>query len=163
MSASGEVPLVISQPTITFLGLVEEAARDTYDKTISAKEKLAKLNFTSSCEEVYKEFKRSYLDKIQPGSSTAIVLDPNKIKSWWQPTPWVLTGGSFRIPSNILAVAIPLVKDGNPRIEYYNFRGRTSPVDWNVGSVIYLAGDASLITDGRGNTSFIFLMFTMYT
>ncbi|TVY14151.1 hypothetical protein LARI1_G007777 [Lachnellula arida] len=163
MSASGEAPLVILQGTPAFLGFVEKAARDTHNKTSSTREKLAKLDFTSSCEDVHKEFKRSYLDKIQPGSSTAMILDPNKIKSYWQPTPWVLTGGSFRIPSDISAVAIPLVKDGNPRIEYYDSRGVTSPVDWNVGSVIYLAGDASLITDGRGNTSFIFIMFTMDT
>jgi hypothetical protein len=101
--------------------------------------------------------------QIQPGSSTAAILDPNKIKSWWQPTPWVLTGGSFRIPSDIAAVAIPLEKVGNPRIEYYDSREVTWSVDWNVGSVIYLAGEASIITDGRGNTSFIFVMFTMDT
>ena len=64
MSASGEASLVISQPTPAFLGLVEKAARDTHDKTSSAREKLAKLDFTSSCEDVHKEFKRSYLDKV---------------------------------------------------------------------------------------------------
>ncbi|KAH8653949.1 hypothetical protein BGZ60DRAFT_158476 [Tricladium varicosporioides] len=163
MSASGEAPLVISQPTPAFLDLVGKAARDTHDKTISTKEKLAKLGFTSRCEDVHKEFKKSYLDKIQPGSSTATVLDPNKIVSWWQPTTWVLTGGSFRIRSKVSAVVIPLVKDGNPRIEYYDHRGVTSSVDWNVGSVIYLAGDSSLMSDGCGNTSFIFFLFTMET
>jgi hypothetical protein len=64
MSASREVPLIISQPTSTFLGLVEKAARDTHNKTISAKEKLTKLDFTSSCGDVHKEFKGSYLDKV---------------------------------------------------------------------------------------------------
>jgi len=39
-------------------------ARKTHDKTISTKEKLAKLGFIRSYEEVYKEFKRCYLDKI---------------------------------------------------------------------------------------------------
>ena len=101
--------------------------------------------------------------QIQPGSSTAAILDPNKIKSWYQPTTFVLTGGSFRIGNKTSAVAIPLVKDGNPRIEYYDSRGVTYSIDWNVGSVIYLAGDASLITDGHGNTSFIFWGFTMDT
>ena len=62
--SSREAPLVTSQPTPTFLGLVEKAARDTHDKTISAKEKLVKLDFTSSCEDVQKEFKRSYMDKV---------------------------------------------------------------------------------------------------
>ena len=61
------------------------------------------------------------------------------------------------------AVAVPLMKDGNPRIEYYDPRGVTSSVDWNVGSVIYLAGDSSLMSDGCGNTSFIFFLFTMDT
>jgi len=60
-------------------------------------------------------------------------------------------------------VAIPLVKVGNPRIEYLDSLGVTWSVDWKVGSVIYLAGDSSLMSDGRGNTSFIFLMFTMDT
>jgi hypothetical protein len=32
--------------------LVEKAARDTYDKTISVKEKLVKLDFTNSYEDV---------------------------------------------------------------------------------------------------------------
>jgi hypothetical protein len=64
MSASREVPVIISQPIPTFLGLVEKAARDAHDKTISVKEKLIKLDFTSSCKDVYNEFKRSYLDKV---------------------------------------------------------------------------------------------------
>ena len=64
MSASREVPIIISQPTPTFLGLVEKAARDTHDKTISAREKLVKLDFTSSYANVHNEFKRSYLDKV---------------------------------------------------------------------------------------------------
>jgi len=45
---------------------VEKAAYDTHDihdKTIFAKEKLVKLDFINSCKDVYKEFKRSYLDK----------------------------------------------------------------------------------------------------
>jgi hypothetical protein len=46
------------------LGLVKEAARDNHDKTISVKEQLAKLDFTRSCEEVQKEFKRSYLENV---------------------------------------------------------------------------------------------------
>lgn len=58
-------------------------------------------------------------------------------------------------------MAIPLVKDGSPRIEYFDSRGVTSSVDWNIGSVIYMAGDLSLMSDGCGNTSFIFLLFTM--
>jgi hypothetical protein len=56
--------LAISQPTPTFLDLVEKAARDSHDETISAKEKLAKLDFTSSCDDMQKEFKRSYLDTV---------------------------------------------------------------------------------------------------
>ena len=64
MSVSREAPLITSQLTLTFLGLVEKAACNTYNKMISAKEKLVKLDFTSSCKDVYNEFKRSYLDKV---------------------------------------------------------------------------------------------------
>jgi len=64
MSASREAPLITSQPTDIFLRLVEKAARDTHDKTISAKEQLVKLDFTSSCEDVQNEYKRSYQDKV---------------------------------------------------------------------------------------------------
>lgn len=64
MSAGRQVPHITSQPTPTLLGLVQKAARDTHDKTISAKEKLAKLDFTSSCGDVQMEFRRSYLDKV---------------------------------------------------------------------------------------------------
>jgi len=38
--------------------------RDIQDKTISAQEKLTKLQFASSCEDVQKEFKRSYVDQV---------------------------------------------------------------------------------------------------
>jgi hypothetical protein len=64
MSISREASLVISQPTPAFLGLVKKAARDNYDKTLSTKEKLAKLDFTYSCKDVEKEFKRSYLNNV---------------------------------------------------------------------------------------------------
>ncbi|KAF4625680.1 hypothetical protein G7Y89_g12484 [Cudoniella acicularis] len=142
-----EVLLVISQPTPLFLSLVEKAAHDNYDKTISDTNTITKLDFTGSCGDVQKEFKRSYLDSV----------------GLWQPSTFVLTGGSFRIQEKLSAVAIPLVKDGSPRIEYYDSRRVTSPVDWNIGSVIYLAGDSSLMSDGYGNTSFILLLFTMKT
>ncbi|KAH7364911.1 hypothetical protein BKA65DRAFT_573543, partial [Rhexocercosporidium sp. MPI-PUGE-AT-0058] len=162
MSAYREGSLTISQPTTTFLRLVEQAARDCRESTISAKKKpVTKIDFTRSCADVQKEFVRSYQDKINSSSSTAMVFDPNKIESWWIPEVFVLTEGPFRIPPLTSAVAIPLVKDGNPRIEYYDSRGVTSSIDWNVGSVIYLAGDSSLKSDGCGNTSFIFLLFKM--
>jgi hypothetical protein len=56
--------LVISQPTPTFLSLVQKAARDNHDKTISAKEQLPKLDFTSNCEDVQKELEKSYLNNV---------------------------------------------------------------------------------------------------
>jgi len=64
ISTSKEAPLIISQLIPTFLGLVKKAACNIHDKMISAKEKLVKLDFTSSYEDVYNEFKRSYLDKV---------------------------------------------------------------------------------------------------
>jgi hypothetical protein len=57
--------LTISPPTNHFLHLVEKAAVDCRDQTISAKEKpVTKLNSTNSCEDVQKEFKRSYQNKV---------------------------------------------------------------------------------------------------
>jgi hypothetical protein len=64
MFTSKEVLVVISQLIPTFLGLIKKAACDTYNKTIFAKEKLVKLDFTSNCKDMYNEFKRSYLDKV---------------------------------------------------------------------------------------------------
>ena len=58
------MPIIISQLIPTFLGLVKKAACDAHNKTIFAKEKLVKLDFTSSYKDVYNEFKRSYLDKV---------------------------------------------------------------------------------------------------
>ena len=65
MSASKVTSIAISQPTPSFLRLVEEAARDCYDETISAKEMpVTKLVFTSSCADVQKEFRRRYQEKV---------------------------------------------------------------------------------------------------
>ncbi|KAH8790446.1 hypothetical protein F5882DRAFT_252511, partial [Hyaloscypha sp. PMI_1271] len=52
----------------------------------------------------------------------------------WTPETFVLAGGSFRIPSKTSAVAIPVMKVGNPRIEYNDAQRVTSSVDWNIGS-----------------------------
>jgi hypothetical protein len=60
-------------------------------------------------------------------------------------------------------MVIPLEKVRNPRIEYYDSRGVIRFIDWNVGLIIYLASDISLIIDSRGNISFIFMMFIMDT
>ena len=65
------------------------------------------------------------------------------------------------MPPLTTAVVIPLVRNGNPTIEYCDPRGVTSSIDWTIGSVIYLAGDSSLKSDGGGNTSFIFMLFRM--
>jgi hypothetical protein len=60
-----ELSLAISPPTNHFLRLVEKAAIDCRDETISAKQKpVTKLNSTNSCEDVQKEFKRSYQNKV---------------------------------------------------------------------------------------------------
>jgi len=100
--------------------------------------------------------------QIGNDSSTRAVFDPQKFELYWVPETFVLTGGSFKIPPNTSAVAIPLVKDGNPKIEYYYSHG-VSSIDWNTGSVIYMAGNSSLRSDGRGNASCIFLLFRIKT
>lgn len=58
------MPIIISQLIPTFLSLVEKAAYNAYNKTISIKEKLIKLDFINSYKDIYNEFKRSYLNKI---------------------------------------------------------------------------------------------------
>ena len=62
--ANKEVLIVILQLIPTFLGLVKKAACDAYNKIIFAKEKLVKLDFISSYKDIYNEFKRSYLNKV---------------------------------------------------------------------------------------------------
>jgi len=58
------VLVIISQLTPTFLDLVKKAACNAYNKIIFAKEKLVKLDFISSYKDIYNEFKRSYLNKV---------------------------------------------------------------------------------------------------
>jgi hypothetical protein len=59
-----QITLAILQPTAAFLRLVEKAAYNNHNKTISAKDKFAKLDFTSSCKDIQEEFKRDYLDNV---------------------------------------------------------------------------------------------------
>jgi hypothetical protein len=58
------VLIIILQLILTFLGLIKKATYNTYNKTIFAKEKLVKLDFTSNCKDIYNKFKRSYLNKV---------------------------------------------------------------------------------------------------
>lgn len=61
MATGRKGTVTISEPTTTFLRIVERAASDCRDKTMSAKEKpITKLEFTNSCEDMQKEFVRSY-------------------------------------------------------------------------------------------------------
>jgi hypothetical protein len=101
-----------------------------------------------------------YIQQIGHDSSAIAVFDPQRFELYWIPETFVLTGGSFKIPPKHSAIAIPLVKDGNPKIEYYDAHG-VSSINWNTGCVIYMAGDSSLRSDGRGNASCIFLLFRM--
>jgi len=64
MSTNREVPIIISLLISTFLGLIKKTAYNAYNKTISIKEKLIKLNFINNCKDIYNKFKRSYLDKV---------------------------------------------------------------------------------------------------
>jgi len=100
--------------------------------------------------------------QIESDSSTAAVFEPQKFELYWVPETFVLTGGSFKIPPKTSAVAIPLVEDGNPKIQYYDAHG-VSSIDWKTGSIIYMAGNSSLRSDGCGNASCIFLLFRMKT
>jgi hypothetical protein len=65
MSTSREGWFAILPPTDTFLSLVEEAASDYRQDTISAEQKpVTKLKPTSSSNEVWKEYKSSYQDEV---------------------------------------------------------------------------------------------------
>jgi hypothetical protein len=100
-----------------------------------------------------------YTGQIKPGSSTASVFNPAQIVSWWIPETFVLVEGSFRIPPKTSTVAIPLLKEGSPKIEFNDPQGEVSLIDWNIGSVVYLAGNSSLKSDGHGKVAFMFGLF----
>ncbi len=58
--------LAISQPTSYFLSLVEKAAGDFRDETISAKQQpITRINSMNGCKDVQNEFKESYLNKVR--------------------------------------------------------------------------------------------------
>jgi hypothetical protein len=65
MSSSKGSPLEIWKPTDSFLRLVESAATDYREQTISAKEKpITKLKSTSRCKDVQNELGRSYREMV---------------------------------------------------------------------------------------------------
>ncbi|KAG4429244.1 hypothetical protein IFR05_015273 [Cadophora sp. M221] len=138
------------------------AATVCRDQTVSAQDKpVTKLESTSQCADLQKELGKSYKEMIEIGSSTAQVFDLQKSELHWIPETFVLTGGSFRIPNNTSAIAIPLAKNGKPKVEYRDVSGVSSVIDWNTGSIIYMAGKSSLRSDGCGNASCILFVFKM--
>jgi hypothetical protein len=100
-----------------------------------------------------------YTGQIKPGSSAAAAFNPEQIASWWIPETFVLVEGSSRIRPKTSAVAIPLLKEGSPKIELNDPQGEVSLIDWNIGSVVYLAGNSSLKSDGYGKVPFMFGLF----
>jgi hypothetical protein len=65
MSTSREGCVVISPPTDAFLRLVEKAASDHRQELESAQDKpVTKLKPTPSCDEVWREYKSIYQDKV---------------------------------------------------------------------------------------------------
>lgn len=100
-------------------------------------------------------------EQIENDSSTARVFDPQKFELYWIPETFVLTGGSFRIPHNTSAIAIPLMKDGTPKIEYCDVCGVSSVIDWNIGTIVHMVGDSSLKSDRCGIASCILFVFRM--
>ncbi|KAL2066286.1 hypothetical protein VTL71DRAFT_2357 [Oculimacula yallundae] len=162
MSASRERLLEIWHPTDGFRRLVEEAATVYREHTISAQDKpVTKLESTRQCEDVQKELGKTYHEMIQKTSATAKVFDPHRSELHWVPETFVLTGGSFRIPADTSAIAIPLVKDGSPKIEHCDAYGVSSVIAWNIGSIVYMDGKSSLRSDGCGNASCILFVFKM--
>ncbi|KAH7305382.1 hypothetical protein BKA65DRAFT_520826 [Rhexocercosporidium sp. MPI-PUGE-AT-0058] len=66
---------------------------------------------------------------IKKKSATAKVFDPQKSELHWVPETFILTRGSFRIPPDTSAIAVPLVKDGSLRIEYCDVHRVSSVID----------------------------------
>jgi hypothetical protein len=74
----------------------------------------------------------------------------------------VLKKGAFEIAEKYAAIAIPLVVEGNATIEYEE--GDTStPMEWSLGSVIYMAGDAGIRSDGQGVVTFLMILYRLKT
>lgn len=101
--------------------------------------------------------------QIRHGHSSAVfrILDPTQIDvDGWDPQTFVMFEGSFGIPSGTVAVAIPIFKERDPRIEYHH-EGQLITVDWILGAMIYMRGSSSIASDGCGRTAFIFFLFQM--
>ncbi|KAH6716475.1 hypothetical protein BKA61DRAFT_343191, partial [Leptodontidium sp. MPI-SDFR-AT-0119] len=62
---------------------------------------------------------------------------------------------------NTSAIAIPLAKDGSPKVEYRDTCAISSVIEWNIGSVIYMVGELNLRSEGCGNVSSILFAFKM--
>ena len=64
------------------------------------------------------------------------------------------------MPLNTAGVAIPILTEGDPCIEYC-CDGTVSRVEWVIGSLVFLAGNSSLISDGKGRTAFVFFLLRL--
>ncbi|TVY17525.1 hypothetical protein LARI1_G008552 [Lachnellula arida] len=94
------------------------------------------------------------------GELISTIFHPHNIQTWWIPEVFLLKDGAFEIPRDSIAIAIPLINDGHLTIEYHDYKDRSiSQIEWTVGSVIFLVGDASVALDGPGATGFILLLF----
>ncbi|TVY28654.1 hypothetical protein LHYA1_G002367 [Lachnellula hyalina] len=161
MSVVKDGCVVRARPTAELSRLVELAASDIRNEMSNSQgELISKLRYTQSCRDVQREFTDSYQNTIRPESVTATIFHPHNIQTRWIPEVFLLKDGAFEIPRHSVAVAIPLINDGHPTIEYHDYKdGSISQIEWTVGSVIFLVGDASVALDGPGATGFILLLF----
>ncbi len=59
--------------------------------------------------------------------------------------------GVSRLSSDHAGVAICLCHDGHLKTKAEDSKGRSVEVEWNQGSIIYLAGDTTFRASGQGN------------
>jgi len=64
------------------------------------------------------------------------------------------------MPLNTAGVAIPILTEGDPCIEY-SCEGKISRVEWTIGSLVFLAANSALISDGKGRTAFVFFLLRL--
>ncbi|APA13403.1 hypothetical protein sscle_11g081730 [Sclerotinia sclerotiorum 1980 UF-70] len=164
MAAIRETRLIISPPTQEILNLIHIAAMDIWNDVNAATEiPLTALPPRESCKEIQREFRNNHQRLVRHGNSSAAaqILDPARVDvNGWVPQIFVMFEGSFGMPPGTVAVAIPIIKEMDPLIEYY-CEGQVVTVDWKIGAMIYMQGDSSLASDGCGKTAFIFFLFKM--
>jgi len=158
MSTSNENDYTFVEPTTALQNLAQIAGDETREEAVAAKQTpVSKLTYTAGCKEITAEYYRTR----QKNSSSAKVLDHERIKNYYKPEVFALINGPVWIRPLHIAVVIPLIESGSPKITVTSRQGKTYDVAWRPGSIHYLGGDVSLNIEGGGRAVFVFLLFEM--